>query len=252
MKLLKNIGELLAVSSIIVFLIGVILIVFFHWTFDKEWPPKLVPPEAKEPISNVQEMETLTAYPLTPAEATEIKTLEAFATNTAVSIEGNWVVQGDGKVAAAKDYVLIYATDKTSAHTRDTNFHNIYLEMNVDVVQLDNQGSYSLLLRRADPCQLYDVRFSNINEKKIQIELRKYFCVDGYALLNRVEVAVNAYEPYKLSTSIVGGEVVYFSISINGVEELKVQDTNDFIWRGDFGVSVENGEVQFLDINVHE
>lgn len=252
MKILKYIGELLAVFSIIGIVIGVILIVFFHWTFDKEWPPKLVPPEAKEPISNVQEIETLTAYPLTPAETTEIETLEAFATNTPVLVDESWVVQGEGKVTAAKDYVLIYTTDKTSAHTKDTDFHNIYLEMNVDVVRLDNQGSYSLLLRRADPCQLYDVRFSNINEKTIQIELRKYFCSDGYKVLNRVEVAVNSYEPYKLSTSIVGGEVVSFSISINGVEELKVQDTNDFIWRGDFGVSVENGEVQFLDINVHE
>lgn len=252
MKLLKNIGELLAIFSIIGFMIGVILVVFFHWTFDKEWPPKLVPPEVKEPILNGQEIETSTAYPLASPETVAITTVEAFATNTSIPINGNWVVQGDGKVVAAKDYVLIYAADKTSAHTRDTDFHNIYLVMDVDVVRLDDQGSYSLLLRRADPCQLYDVRFSNINEKRIQIELRKYFCEDGYALLNRVEVAVNAYEPYRLSASIVGGEVVYFSISINDVEELKVQDTNDFIWRGDFGVSVENGEVQFLDIKMHE
>lgn len=246
MKPPKNIGDFLAVLSI---LIGIVLVIFFNWKVETDQFPLVVvaPTKTKDVNLEARETQTSTVFPLDTPGVTGIS-----PTTTGFPVDESWVVQGDGKVAAAKDYVLIYATDKTSAHTRDTDFHNIYLEMNVDVVRLDDYGSYSLLLRRADPCQLYDVRFSNINEKTIQIELRKYFCSDGYKVLNRVEVAVNAYEPYKLSTSIVGGEVVYFSISINGVEELKVQDTNDFIWRGDFGVSVENGEVQFLDINVHE
>lgn len=245
MKSPKNIGDFLVVISI---LTGIVLIIFFKWKVEPEYPIKLVPPtKTKEANSEVIETQTSIVSPLATTSLTVVS-----PTTTDFPVDESWVVQGEGKVTAAKDYVLIYTTDKTSAHTRDTDFHNIYLEMNVDVVRLDDQGSYSLLLRRADPCQLYDVRFSNINEKTIQIELRKYFCSDGYKVLNRVEVAVNAYEPYKLSASIAGGEVVYFSISINGAEELKVQDTNDFIWRGDFGVSVENGEVQFLDITVHE
>lgn len=246
MKSPKNIGDFLAVVSI---LIGIVLVIFFNWKVETDQFPLIVvaPTKTKDANSEVRETQTSTVASLATPGLTGIS-----PTATGFPVDGSWVVQGDGKVVVAKDYVLIYATDKTSAHTRDTDFHNIYLEMDVDVVRLDDQGSYSLLLRRADPCQLYDVRFSNIDEKNIEIELRKYFCSDGYKVLNRVRVAVNAYEPYKLSASIVGGEVVYFSISINDVEQLKVQDTNDFIWRGDFGVSVENGEVNFLDIKVHE
>lgn len=246
MKFLKYVGEFLAAVSILGILVGVILYVFFDWRFEPEYPIKLVP-STKAP--EVQETET--ALVLVSPGLTDMSPVIS-PTDTVIPIDGNWVVQGNGKVVAAKDYVLVYTTGNTSIHTKDNDFHNIYLEMNIDVVRLDAQGSYSLLLRRADPCQLYNVRFSNIDEKNIEIELRKYFCSDGYKVLNRVQVAINAFEPYKLSASIVGGEVVYFSISINDVEQLKVQDTNDFIWRGDFGVSVENGEVNFLDIKVQE
>lgn len=163
-----------------------------------------------------------------------------------------WSVEGSGDVISARDYVIIQAADKTNVFTRKNEYHNLIVKLIVKVKRIDINGNYSLILRRVDPCQLYNFIFSNKDNSLLKVELYKHDCDKGPVLLNQAEIPVNIYNPHKLSVGIEGGNTVNFFVAVNDVDVFKIEDPEDFIWRGGFGLGVENGEVEFLDIELNE
>ena len=86
----------------------------------------------------------------------------------------------------------------------------------------------------------------------MRIEFFKYFCNEGYTHLNYADTLFDVYQPHLTTISISGGSEVYFLVEVDGAEALRVRDDDGFIWRGNFGLSVSNGEVEFADIALNE
>ncbi len=191
---------------------------------------------------------------LTPGQ---FVTMEIYNTVTTTPVANsseaeNWDKEGNGDVEFSDTNILIKSDDATSIFTRRNGFHDFYVELVARANKMNSGGRYSLVLRRVDSCQLYDIGFSKIDDSNLKIEISKFFCNEGRTLLNYTIVPASIYNPNRLMISVEGGNVVSFSINMNDVEVLKIQDTNDFIWRGDFGLSVENGEVEFVDVILSE
>lgn len=243
MNSLKDIGKL---AVVVIVLISIVLLVSGKYQFSDEisFPFFSIIPKPTEGINS---------FTPTPSVSTPIVLITTTATPYEVLPNTeNWYKEGEGVIEFADNYARIQSDDVAGIYTKNDRFHNLHVGLSVRVKRMESDGKYSLVMRRVDSCQMYNIQFSKIDDHNLKIEILKYFCETGYSLLNYTIVPVDVYDSNNISVSVEGGTVVRFSVKVNHVEALKMHDTNDFIWRGDFGIVVENSEIEFTDITLSE
>lgn len=241
---LKNIGKLLGLVFLVVLAVFILKLIGFDIV------QVIVGPFVLE--RNTPTPSAIIQRTITPTN-TLIESTSVPGHQAPYPICVEYLVRGNGEVEACNDFIRIKAEDETTVYKHDVPFQNLYVDLNVDILNLDVGGIYSVVLRQANDCRGYKFKFLKVNDFNLKIELYKHICNSPSELLNQSgSVSITPNQPHKLSVSIEGAQEVIFSVKINNTEILKAKDTRGFIWSGNFGVSVENGEVEFTEIKLSE